>query len=71
MKTWHWITLAVLTLATLVAEFTALSGYDAHWWNAIPGFYIIWGFIGCVLIVVVSKWIGYALLFRREDYYDR
>ncbi len=71
MKTWHWLALGILTLISLILEFTLLSGYDSHWWNKIPGFYIIWGFISCILIIYISKWIGYAILFRDEQYYER
>jgi hypothetical protein len=36
----------------------------------VPGFWSIFGFIACVLIVVVSKWYGHAGIMKREDYYD-
>jgi low affinity Fe/Cu permease len=70
MKTWHWIALGLLTLITLVLEFTVLADYDSHWWDSIPAFYIMWGFISCVLIIYVSKWFGKIFLFRDESYYD-
>lgn len=70
MKTWHWIALGLLTLITLILEFTVLADYDSHWWDSIPAFYIIWGFISCVLIIYVSKWFGKIFLFRDESYYD-
>lgn len=71
MKRWQWGCLWFLTAVTLVLEFTFLSGYKSHWWNYIPGFYIIWGFLGCAVIVYVSKWLGKLFIFRNEDYYDR
>lgn len=70
MKTWHWITLGILILISLILEFTYLAEYDSHWWNAIPGFYMIWGFLGCVAIIYVSKWLGKLFIFRHEQYYD-
>jgi uncharacterized membrane protein (DUF485 family) len=70
MKTWHWIALGVLTVISLIFEFVFLADYDSHWWNAIPGFYIIWGFLSCVVIIYVSKWLGKLFIFRSEDYYD-
>ncbi|MEX0593811.1 MAG: hypothetical protein WD115_03475 [Balneolaceae bacterium] len=70
MKTWHWTTLIILTIGTLIAEFTLLADYDSHWWNSIPGFYAIWGFMSCIIIIYVSKWIGKLFLFRDESYYD-
>lgn len=71
MKTWHWIALGVLTVISLIFEFVFLADYDSHWWNAIPGFYIIWGFLSCAIIIYVSKWLGKLFIFRNEDYYDR
>jgi len=38
-------------------------------WDAVPGFYAIYGGLGCAAIVVVSKWLGKALLQRPEDWY--
>ncbi len=37
----------------------------------IGGFWSVFGFIACVLIVYVSKWFGHAGIMTREDYYDR
>lgn len=71
MKPAHWIALGLLAVASLVVELTVLRGHGTHWWNAIPGFYILWGFLSCVLIIYVSKWLGAILLFRDEHYYDR
>ena len=36
----------------------------------IPGFWAAFGFVGCVLIIILSKWFGHAGIMRREDYYD-
>ena len=36
----------------------------------LPGFWAVFGFIGCVLIIIVSKWFGHAGIMTREDYYD-
>lgn len=36
----------------------------------IPGFWAIFGFVACVLIIVVSKWFGHRGIMTREDYYD-
>lgn len=37
-----------------------------HWW----GFYSIYGFIGCVFLVLAAKELR-KLVMRREDFYDR
>ena len=36
----------------------------------LPGFWSVFGFVACVLIVVLSKWFGHAGIMTREDYYD-
>jgi hypothetical protein len=36
----------------------------------LPGFWAAFGFVACVLIVLVSKWFGHAGVMTREDYYD-
>lgn len=35
-----------------------------------PGFWSIFGFVACVLIIFLSKWYGHAGIMTREDYYD-
>ena len=37
----------------------------------IPGFWAGFGFIACVLIIIVSKWFGHLGIMTREDYYDK
>lgn len=71
MKKIHWIGLAMLTLLSLIVEFTSHheSGHH-HWWNGIPAFWILFGFIGCVILIAVAKTLGKLLLNRKEDYYD-
>lgn len=40
-------------------------------WDLIPGFSAVYGFISCVLIIIVSKFIGHSGgLMVREDYYE-
>jgi hypothetical protein len=38
-------------------------------WEALPGFYAIYGFVAFVLLVLVAKLMR-KLLMRKEDYYD-
>jgi hypothetical protein len=58
-------------LLSLAAEFVlpiAHEGED-HWWYHVPFFWAIFGFAGCVILVVGAKWLGRKLLDRPEDYY--
>lgn len=38
--------------------------------DSMPGFGSIYGFISCVIIIIVSKFIGHLWLMKKEDYYD-
>lgn len=58
-----------LVLCIMVGFFIQ-PDHTIFWWEEIPVFYAIYGFIGCVLIVIVSKELGHHLLQREEDYYE-
>ncbi len=38
-------------------------------WERLPGFYAIFGFVACVLLVLIAKEMRKVLM-RKEDYYD-
>ncbi len=40
-----------------------------HGWENLWGFYAIYGFIGCVVLVLIAKWMR-TFLMRPEDYYE-
>lgn len=40
------------------------------WWTHIPGFFAGYGFLGCVAIVLVSKWLGRLFLQKHGNFYD-
>ena len=45
--------------------------HEIHFFgDKIPGFWSLFGFITCVLIIIVSKWIGHLGLMQDENYYD-
>ena len=39
-------------------------------WEEYPGFYAIYGFVACVFLVLIAKYILRPLVMRGEDYYD-
>ena len=60
----------------LVGACVILTGLDlvvhrhvSHPWEAMFGFYAVYGFVACVLLVLLAKEMR-RLLIRREDYYD-
>jgi hypothetical protein len=46
-----------------------LHRHIGHSWEHLPGFYAIYGFVACVLLVLIAKELR-KLLMRKEDYYD-
>ena len=60
----------------LVGACVILAGLDlvlhrhvTHPWEAMVGFYAVYGFVACVLLVLLAKEMR-KLLIRKEDYYD-
>jgi hypothetical protein len=69
MKTWHWWMLWIVVLASVAAEMI-VPHEGEHAWYAVPGFYGVFGFAGCVIIIYFSKLLGKMFILKREDYYD-
>jgi len=65
-----WTVIAVIILITLGLEFTYLSDYDSHWWNHIPAFYAIYGFLCCMAIIYFAKFLAKNIVHRDIHYYD-
>jgi len=60
----------------LVGACVILAGLDlvlhrhvTHPWEAMVGFYAVYGFVACVLLVLLAKEMRKVLI-RKEDYYD-
>ena len=53
---------------SLVAEIFIKRKAD-HPWEALPGFYALYGFVACAILVLVAKELR-KVLRRKEDYYD-
>lgn len=68
----RWLAGAMLVVMAglVIADIVTPSKYNRFPWESIGGFGAVYGLFSCVVIVVVSKAIGYALLYRPEDYYD-
>lgn len=52
------------------ALFVVSVGVDLLIDATIPGLFAAFGLLGCILIIVASKWLGHAVLQREEDYYE-
>lgn len=61
----------LVVMGLLVAvDFLIPPAYTRFPWDSIGGFAAFYGLVSCVLIIIVSKWLGYVLLYRDEGYYD-
>jgi len=52
----------------LVLDFV-IHRHVVHQWENLWGFYPIYGFVGCSILVFVATWMR-SFLMRSEDYYD-
>jgi hypothetical protein len=69
VKVLKWIIYAVMAVL-VVLDFFIHRHHEYFFWDKIPGFSSVYGFISCVLIIVVSKVLGEWWLQKGEDYYD-
>ncbi|MBW2707707.1 MAG: hypothetical protein JRD04_00225 [Deltaproteobacteria bacterium] len=53
----------------LLIEFL-LHKHPHFGWEAWPEFYAVYGFVACVVLVIVAKYFLRPLVKRDEDYYD-
>jgi hypothetical protein len=56
---------------TVIADFLVTREHGEFFWERLPGWSAIYGLGSCVLLILVSKFLGHqGGLMRREDYYD-
>jgi len=73
LKTVVKICIGLLIVLVVLDAIPGLMGKEHHAHTEvelIPGFWSIFGFVACVLIIFLSKWYGHAGIMTREDYYD-
>lgn len=59
---------ATCALLIVVDLFVAIHG-EFHWEES-DGFYAVFGFVACVMLVLLAKYALRPLVKRSEDYYD-
>jgi len=72
LKTVIWICGALLALLILLDAIPFIVDKEHAHTEAehLPAFWSVFGFVGCVVLIIVSKWFGQAGIMQREDYYD-
>jgi hypothetical protein len=68
MRLRHWILLGLVVAGSLVAEQFVHHEHE-YWFTPIPGYFVLYGFVGCVAIIMFAKALGRSLVNRPEDYY--
>ena len=70
MKRWFYGGLAALALTEAAAPFLFYPDHGHFEFEDLPAWGSLYGFISCVVIIVVSKLLGKLWLSRPENYYD-
>jgi len=53
------------------ASHAAHATHVTYLWDKLPGWGAFYGFVSCVVIILVSKFIGHqGGIMKKEDYYD-
>ena len=65
-----YILAAAAMAVALVAEILFAHPHYHEWWHTMPGFDILFGLVGCSVLIIVAKKIVGPILQRDEDYYD-
>ncbi len=74
MKRWLQAVVLIIFAVTFALNiFTAEGSHEnlGAWWHKVPGVYIIIGLIGCIILILVSKWLGIRFLQRDDQYYEK
>ena len=70
VKVW-WGLAGAAALASVAAKIAYHDAAHARfWWHEVPAFDLVYGFAGCLAIIVLSKALGKLWLQRPEGYYD-
>ena len=60
----------IVLILIIIADFF-IPRHEIHFiGDKIPGFWSLFGFIACILIILISKWIGHLGIMQDENYYN-
>lgn len=62
--------IALVVLFEVSVRLTSEHHAEHFFGDKIWGFWSIFGLIGCLLLIIICKGIGHAVLMKKEDYYD-
>ena len=70
LKTTVKVCLAILGLLVLADALLVPKEHAHTWIEHIPGFWALFGLLGCMILIILSKAFGHLGIMTREDYYD-
>ena len=63
--------IAYIVLILIIVTDFFIPRHEIHFiGDQIPGFWSLFGFVACILIILISKWIGHLGVMQDENYYD-
>ena len=65
-----YLVIAVVLAVALVVEILFAHPHHHQLWHTMPGFDILFGVVGCSVLIIVAKKIVGPILQRDENYYD-
>ena len=57
-------------LAMITATVVEVLFAHPHQWDTLPGFDVLFGVLGCAVLIIAAKKIVGPLIQKREDYYE-
>ncbi len=61
----------IALVIVFLSDFLVHREHALYIWDKIPGWGALYGFVSCVLIILVSKFIGHQCgIMQDEDYYN-
>ena len=70
IKRWFYVGLATVAVAEIVLPLMFPSDHSHFSFERFPAWGSLYGLVSCVVIILVSKFLGKVWLVRREDHYD-
>ncbi|KJS85499.1 MAG: hypothetical protein JM58_08670 [Peptococcaceae bacterium BICA1-8] len=59
----------ILSVILLLLDIIFVEPHGHYFWQTFKGFDVIYGFVGCAAIIVISKKLGKLFIQRDEKYY--
>jgi hypothetical protein len=67
---WYLVGLVGLVVLDAIPAIVDKEHHVHSWIEKLPGFWALFGLLGCVLLIILSKAFGHMGIMKREDYYD-